>query len=471
MAAPAIAPPAPADAAAGIAGPDFSDTGAVGQLGKQAIAAEKAAPKALEGITGREGKALTGLEGQREALKPPEFKPVPPPTVESTNPQQVWGSSAMILAAIGSLFTRQPLTTAMNAAAQVVTAYRANDQNAANAAFQTWKIANENYNKAFEYQMDAYKVALGDLTNREDLVMKMSEAERGDVKATVDAYAHAFNDQVLIQQKGLEDQIRLLTFRDMHQQRGAKAAEANVEEHAFMQAWGQWQKDHPNAAPAEQMKAFGEIKASAMPSHTFTPSQAGATENRIASGVAKSDLGKGYSAAIRNYQTVEAFPQGGGVIPQAALQDAYTQLINGGRAIRGFQAKMNTEHAGLFDKVQIGLQQAIGHGGSLSPQMIADIKTLSKSILDERTAMFKGAVDQAKQAAASIGVDPDSTENLIYSQTGEPPGGRPQGGGAGDKSFTAATALLKQHAKDPVYLQSFDKHYGAGAAERVLAGS
>jgi hypothetical protein len=49
----------------------------------------------------------------------------------------------MLVAALGSLMTRQPLVTAMNASAAAMTAMRAGDQAAADAKYKEWKEASE----------------------------------------------------------------------------------------------------------------------------------------------------------------------------------------------------------------------------------------------------------------------------------------------------------------------------------------
>jgi hypothetical protein len=84
----------------------------------------------------------------------PDIKPVPPPTVQTTNPREIWASAAMSLAAISGFFTRQHLTTALNSAAQVFKAYREGDQQAANQAYESWKIASQNAQEMakFEYE-------------------------------------------------------------------------------------------------------------------------------------------------------------------------------------------------------------------------------------------------------------------------------------------------------------------------------
>lgn len=100
--------------------------------------------------------------------KPPEFQPVPSPDVVETSPAKVWGSAAMLLAAVGSAFTRRPMVTAMNAAAKTITGFQQGDLEATQQGYDSWKIANENAIKAHQFQIDQYKEALD--VAKEDVV-------------------------------------------------------------------------------------------------------------------------------------------------------------------------------------------------------------------------------------------------------------------------------------------------------------
>lgn len=106
----------------------------------------------LESEAGELKERLPEEKSRLDAMKPPELQEVPPPTVQPTDPKQIWGSAAMMLSILGGFLTRQPLTTALNAAAGVFKAYRKKDQAAADQAFQTWKAASENAVKMAEFQ-------------------------------------------------------------------------------------------------------------------------------------------------------------------------------------------------------------------------------------------------------------------------------------------------------------------------------
>jgi hypothetical protein len=142
-----------------------------------------------------EGK-LDAINKETGALQPPKYdlpKFEPP---KKTDPVAAWASPAMALAAIGSLLTRTPMTTALNAAAGVMKAFKENDREAEDTAFQQWKQSTELANKQQTFQLEAYKAALA----------KASTDEKGAL-AQFTAYAHAFGDEtaaLAAQTRGLQ---------------------------------------------------------------------------------------------------------------------------------------------------------------------------------------------------------------------------------------------------------------------------
>lgn len=142
-----------------------------------------------------EGK-VGAIDEATGALKPPKLDIPKAPEPKQTDPVEAWGSSAMVLAAVGSLLTRTPLTTAMNSAAAVMKAYKQNDLETAQQEFERWKTSSEMAIKQQDFQMEAYKAAL-------------SKASTDRKAATADfmAYAKAFGDKTaydLAQTRGLE---------------------------------------------------------------------------------------------------------------------------------------------------------------------------------------------------------------------------------------------------------------------------
>lgn len=124
------------------------------------MAAQPARLAALQGDVDDTDKQVKDINTKEGALKMPDLQPVPQPTVPQTDPAKIWGSAAMLMAGIGGLMTRRPLVTAMNAATKVFEAYKQGDSEAAKAAYDSWKAANENALKIADFQQKEYKDAL-----------------------------------------------------------------------------------------------------------------------------------------------------------------------------------------------------------------------------------------------------------------------------------------------------------------------
>lgn len=145
-------------------------------------------PQELHGKQDDLSEKLDAINKQTGALQPPKSDLPPPPQPKQTSPAEAWGSTAMAFAAIGSLLTRTPLTTALNAAAAGLNAMKKNDLEAAQLNFDQWKTANDLAIKQQNFQLEAYKAALS----------KASTDERGAV-AEFSAYAKAFGDETAYQ--------------------------------------------------------------------------------------------------------------------------------------------------------------------------------------------------------------------------------------------------------------------------------
>ena len=138
------------------------------------------------------------LEQRREDLKPPQLQPVPPPQARTTDPQKQWGSAAMALAVLGSLLTRQPLTTAMNSAAAAIKAFHQGDQEAFQTAFKSWQVANENATKLYEFQEKSYEAILGHLDREENLAREEASDKRREVQGQMTAFAASIRDDIML---------------------------------------------------------------------------------------------------------------------------------------------------------------------------------------------------------------------------------------------------------------------------------
>lgn len=102
-------------------------------------------------------KILESTPPQAPEIAPPQ--PAPQPT-DRTSPLQAFGSFASALAIFGGLLTRQPLKASLRAATGAINATKQADNEAAQRAYDEWKIQSEYADKLSRWQIDRYKMAM-----------------------------------------------------------------------------------------------------------------------------------------------------------------------------------------------------------------------------------------------------------------------------------------------------------------------
>lgn len=106
------------------------------------------------------------------ALKSPDAPDLDKaPTRRRTDPMEAFGSTASVLAMIGSAFTKRPMLHALNNAAGVIEAFKANDQARAKEEFDLWKANTDAAITQFNMQNTAYKAALDKLSTNSKMAL------------------------------------------------------------------------------------------------------------------------------------------------------------------------------------------------------------------------------------------------------------------------------------------------------------
>lgn len=126
---------------------------------------------------------------ERDAIKPnapPEMGDPPKLQDFKADPMQTFGSFGMVLASLGSLMTRHPMTSALNAGAEVMQAQNKNDLSAYNDAMAKWKTHADN----------AWKMADWEHTQTKDLYEKLKD-KQGDLKAEMGVLAASTENPTL----------------------------------------------------------------------------------------------------------------------------------------------------------------------------------------------------------------------------------------------------------------------------------
>jgi hypothetical protein len=208
------------------------------------------------------------LQIEKGKLTPPEYKSIPYKAPKPTNMVEQWGSVAMIFAMLGSMFTRNHATTALNAAAAAMNGFKAGDEAAAKQSYEEFKAANENLLKATEFQQRVYAEAMKGIESREQFASERYTARGKERAAKLKAIATAFEDTSMIaamkhdDAKGAwEDYIRNQKLTEDLREK----TETYEADQRFMEVQSKWTLDMPVEDKIAQARATrskrGDIEA------------------------------------------------------------------------------------------------------------------------------------------------------------------------------------------------------------------
>jgi hypothetical protein len=198
----------------------------------------------------------TKLSPENTPQPPVPYVPPPAPQTKQYNPVEAWGSSAMIIATLGSLLTRGSMTNALNAAAGVMNAHKQGDTDAANAAMATWKAETTNAINLQKYETEAYKEAI---TAHKDDIQELTTA--------MTTTATALKDDVMlgvIKSQGVLFAAELAAKRAGAGANAAQQAAAGVQYQDSENKAQAWMKAHPEPADPSKKSQWQDDKNHAM---------------------------------------------------------------------------------------------------------------------------------------------------------------------------------------------------------------
>lgn len=353
-----------------------------------------AARQKLSGVASTTRSNLGQMDKMMGEIPIPQVQQVPKPETKPTPPQEQWGSAAMMVAVIGSLFTRTPMTTALNAAAGVLNAYHKGDQEAADAAFKSWKVANDNALQLADQQQKTYATLMGALSKREGVEAQVGNLEERAAWADAQANAAAFKDPVMMQallDRDVQAVTKLQNDRAKLLSNMQSSSEKLEKQHLASQAFYEWKQQNPNATPMEQLKKMSEIQGEGSASHQhYTEVQAKndqkseirmtAIQNSIDHAIALTEAG-GVSGLGGMFQKgVEVVGGATGMATGGSPAHQFENLVATIRA--GSEAELSTPGSRSnpqFRQALANLAPMIGPGQSAETQANA-LKTLSNFI-------------------------------------------------------------------------------------------
>lgn len=177
--------------------------------------------------------------------KIPELTPAPKP--QQSDPFQSFGSAAGWIAVFGSMLTRAPLTSSLNAAAGAMKAAQENNAQAFKQNFDVWKVETENALKLHQFEMDSYKQSL-------DKIKAGDDSALADIQVTAASFK---NDTLqLLAAKGQADEVKAYLKAQTDQSK--KAAESADKTEAFglyQQGIFEYKKSHNGQEPPPELAA------------------------------------------------------------------------------------------------------------------------------------------------------------------------------------------------------------------------
>lgn len=190
--------------------------------------------------------------GPPPALHAEKWTQAPP----ENDPLKSFGSWASAVGVLGSLLTRRPLSSALNASAAAMNAQRSNDLAAYKEAHAAWKENTELAMKQSEYELKVY-----------DDIYKRAGLSHNEKMAEISAAAAANKDEAMsymLQAKGIEGAQSLQESRQNMQLKSAEIknavsdlaekTEQRMETNAAVQQYvegkaREWMAAHPDAKP------------------------------------------------------------------------------------------------------------------------------------------------------------------------------------------------------------------------------
>lgn len=370
----------------------------------------------LDEAQARRDARLAGIEEQRGKLTAPEpVKPTAPPHVEMTDPKKAWGSMAMMAAMFGSMFTRKPLMTALNAAASAINAYHTKDTEAQKKAFDEWKLANDQALSMADFQWKSYQQTLAELDRRERLTQQDYDSRSRSIFAEARAKAVAFGDEkalAVLDLQGIEAfrryQHDMQTVTQRMAENAGKVAEQQVKAQAIQEMMES--PEYQKADPATKLAMIAQMDPKRA---TMTPYQKAQYVRQLQNDIDTRGVGKPYHELALRWGIVERAKNELG--SQGVLDnETNNQLLELGtkillnQAVRQGLLDIQTKHAGLIDQVARDVDRVTRPGGGGALVTSSAVK-LIQILEDYRNNIDKLRDHQIKQTlrnAETFGIDP-----------------------------------------------------------------
>ena len=169
------------------------------------------------------------MKEDAKKFRPPEFKPITYNAPKPLSLVEQLGSTTMLFAMLGGLFTRNHAVTALNAATSALNGFKEGNEAQAKQAMDQWKTANENMVQAARFQQEVYNNVMKDVNDRVQYEEQLNTAKGKERTAKLKAAALALDDNVMLAQlereqaKGAYDELeRRRRLQEAHEEHAQK---------------------------------------------------------------------------------------------------------------------------------------------------------------------------------------------------------------------------------------------------------
>jgi hypothetical protein len=229
--------------------------------GKQEATAKSDAAQAADEKAALDAKQARDIEAKK--FRPEPAKPIPYKPTKPTGLVDQWGSTAMLIAMLGSMFTRNHAVTALNAAAAAMNGFKQGDEAAAKQAMEEWKVANQNMLDTVNYQQKVYDNIMKDANDASQYDREINTAKGKTRAAELKAAALSFEDKTLL--KHMETEKAENVFKEYERQKStalkAKEDQLKIDEKLIDQSYStevmsKWTSQTPLSEKLAQTYAF-----------------------------------------------------------------------------------------------------------------------------------------------------------------------------------------------------------------------
>lgn len=383
---------------------------------------------------------IARLEDERARIgsAPTPQQPTEAPEYHPTDPVKAWGSSAMFIAMFGSLLTRTPMTTALNAAASAMKAFHQRDMDEYNIQFKKWQVASTNAAKMYEYQVNAYNKIITEIDRREGLTEKQFADENRAAYTEAMSLAMSFKDEAMatmLQRYGVDGMRMFIRDQQNHidkmQINAEKIEEGNerIQRRRELEQSDAW-KEHEAAAKKGDMSALNwmieqQTKIADPRYAMLTPAQKIQATLHLRDKLVTTPVGKAYNDDLPKWATIDnaaaKLAKGGNLNTEEAstlLEVGQRVLTN--QAVRIGLVNLQLASASYFDTAAREISRFKPNEGSKVPR---NLQVDTVNILEKYKAHLHeleiNEVEDARTLGKSLGLDPDEVANPRYHPTRE----------------------------------------------------